>query len=93
MKAISKILALALVATSASSATAQLVKHDDGVTFDDIKTCLTETIGLEENVHFRKKPGSNDTIQLNRARVQGDSFDLREVDKCWKKQTASTQDK
>lgn len=91
MKAISKILAVALLATSASSALA-FVKHDDGVTYDDIKACV-ENIGLEEGVHFRKKPGSEDTIQLNRARVQGDSYDLNDVDKCWKKQTSSKQDK
>lgn len=90
MKAFSKILAVALLASSASSASA-FVKHDPGVTYDDIKACL-ENIGLEEEIHFRKKKGSDDTIQLNRGQVVGDSYDLKEVDKCWKKQKTSKQD-
>ncbi|MBL8158442.1 hypothetical protein JNK62_02840 [bacterium] len=87
MKAISKILAVALLAASASSASA-FVKHDPGVTYEDIKACL-ENIGLEEGTHFRKKKGSDDTIELNRGQVAGDSYDFKQVDGCWKKQTVS----
>lgn len=79
------LIASAMFATSVSAG--DLVKHDDGVTYDDIKTCLVD-IGLEDKLHFRK--GKDGMIQMNWTQVSGDSLSgfKSQIDDCWKKKTA-----
>lgn len=86
---ISKILVLAAFAASvtATSTSAQILKHDEGRTYEDIAKCLEEEVGLTDR-HFRKKPGTEGTIQFNRAALQGDGFTDRgsqqAIADCWK---------
>lgn len=87
MTATSKILVLVAFAIVASPASAQLVRHEPGVTLDDISGCLTN-LGLEKGTHFRKNP-EKDVIQLNRAAVMGDFLNTggtkADIDACWTK--------
>lgn len=87
MKAVSKTLVLAAIAAFATTASAgDLVKHEKGITYDDVCTCLTG-LGMEENRDFRK--GADGIIQFNMAAVQSDFLNQgvtkQEIDSCWKK--------
>lgn len=83
MKAISKILALALLTISASSAmAAELRKPDDGRTWKIIQKCLDDS-GFEEKRHFRLKPTDSKIVQINETNIIGDSLKVQDLDRCW----------
>lgn len=81
-------LAVAASVLSVTSASAQFYKHEEGVSYGMISKCLQDEFGFEPDVHFRRKPGKEPTVQWNENNVVGDGLGkfVPLAQKCWKKQ-------